>query len=33
MFDGCSSLNKVVFENFDTSNVIDMSYLFDLCIS
>ena len=33
MFDGCSSLTSVDISNFNTANVVDMTYLFNDCTS
>ncbi len=33
MFDGLTSLEKVIFDNFDTSQVTDMRYMFHACSS
>ena len=30
-FENCINLNSIDFTNFDTSNIIDMSYMFNEC--
>ena len=32
MFNGCSSLKELNLNNFNTNNVIDMSYMFSGCL-